>query len=79
MSKQSNEYEIVEFMIDKFKLASGIGEPKHRPPVRRYKHETQKYDMGGMGYERKTLIHFLFLKFRHNLVENVTVKNCCCP
>ena len=49
VSKQSNEYEIVEFMMDKFKLASGIGEPKHRPPVRRYKHETQKYDMGGTG------------------------------
>ena len=49
MSKQSNEYEIVEFMMDKFKLESGIGEPKHRPPVRRYKHETQKYDMGGTG------------------------------
>ena len=75
MSKQSNEYEIVEFMMDKFKLASGIGEPKHRPPVRRYKHETQKYDMGGMGGDVK--LHFIFWKFRHNLVVNVTVKNCC--
>ncbi len=49
MSKQSNDYEIVDFMMDKFKLASGIGKPKHKPPVRRYKYETQKFDMDGYG------------------------------
>ena len=44
---QSNDYELVDYMMDKFKLATGIGEPKHRPPPRRYKHETQRYDMEG--------------------------------
>ncbi len=46
LSLQSNEYEIVDFIVDKFKITTGIGEPKHRPPPRRYKHETQRYDMG---------------------------------
>ena len=47
LSLQSNDYEIVDYMMDKFKVATGIGEPKHRPPHRRYKHETQRYDMAG--------------------------------
>ena len=47
LSLQSNDYEIVDYMMDKFKVATGIGEPKHRPPHRRYKHETQRYDMEG--------------------------------
>ena len=47
LSLQSNDYEIVDYMMDKFKVATGIGEPKSRPPNRRYKHETQRYDMAG--------------------------------
>ncbi len=56
VSKQSNEYEIVEFMMDKFKMASGIGQPKHKPPVRRYKHEMQKIDMDGFGGTWRQLV-----------------------
>ena len=47
LSLQSNDYEIVDFMMDKFKVVTGLGEPKHRPPPRRYKHETQRCDMEG--------------------------------
>ncbi len=47
LSLQSNDYEIVDFLMDRFKLATGIGEPKQKPPSRRYKHETERYDMEG--------------------------------
>ena len=33
LSLQSNDYEIVDFMMDKFKVVTGLGEPKHRPPT----------------------------------------------
>ena len=30
LSKQSNDYEIVDFMIERFKRVTGIGQPKKK-------------------------------------------------
>lgn len=35
LSLQSNEYEIVDFMIERFKIITGLGEPRKKPPKRR--------------------------------------------
>lgn len=61
MALQSNDFEMVDFLLDKFKMATGIGEPRHRPPARRYKHETQTFNMEGarngmeINYQNNTL------------------------
>ena len=35
LSLQSNEYEIVDFMLERFKIITGLGEPKKKPPKRK--------------------------------------------
>ena len=37
ISQQSNEYEIVDFVVDRFKMLTGLGEPKTKMPKRRRK------------------------------------------
>ncbi len=34
LSLQSNEYEIVEFMVERFNIITGFGKPKKKPPKR---------------------------------------------
>ena len=44
LSQQSNEYEIVDFVVDRFKMVTGLGEPKTKMPRRRRKVKEYNFD-----------------------------------